>query len=819
MFNKYSLNRAKLHFKKISIIEKILIKLENIILRVKDSLRFIKLDKYVFWKTIKKILYITLILGMVNFLGSILLSNNIFRKIEIITIILDSLTFIVDNYNQYLLACLGVGGFLIAMFLSNLSGIITAKYMNIVSKVSVSVINEYENRKYFQSMINYLFVIIIQLLCLLFSIKINSIVALLTIFLTMRIVIIYFRLALRIFLFSDINTLTKAIYQEINIRFEYLRKAIAKNKADSIFYSYGNQLMQLIATLKALQEQMMVEKNINDIPEFTKYLLAIVIRYTEFKNLIPVDCKWYRIKYDPINWFEANFYEVNARIKTGTTINNKPIYDHYFLEDYIKELYIQSIKYLINYRKSEELFKVINNYYLFFEHILENSGDFTYWIEFNKNIKKLVLESNLIEDDNYLTIIDLLGLIRVTIILDSQKYINKTYDEYFKNGKFNTKDLIKKPENNILFTNQYIVDLIQKLKHENKLEGKIISSDKYVYEVLISCFIQEIYSLIKSIELNYDDICSLAKKLNEKKLNLSACLIYSRIIEIENKSVMVLNNFLSIYEVLIGNQYNLKFEKLNVDDLINKIHKTHYLNLIEYVKVYLTSVECDYENSKIDFGGGIFYNFSESIFETILNNDYDNFKKLYHYYPVICFMSEKFLFSNLDKNYNLNYLISKYKIPIIMFMELSGCIIYHSHITNDNRWEEIVKNAINDILLKSKNKEEILKRMALYASIDLNSFDMNDMTININQRYASYLSRKKLIKIKNSDNTFFEHKEVNSDDELVKKITKIMFDDYIDFNYRFYEIFVVYYVNPFLNENDKCNCRLKIKKVGDKVGK
>ena len=295
---------------------------------------------------------------------------------------------------------------------------------------------------------------------------------------------------------------------------------------------------------------------------------------------------------------------------------------------------------------------------------MENSGDFTYWIEFNKNIEKLVLESNLIEDDNYLTIIDLLGLIRVTIILDSQKYINKTYDEYFKNGKFNTKDLIKKPENNILFTNQYIVDLIQKLKHENKLEGKIISSDKYVYEVLISCFIQEIYSLIKSIELNYDDICSLAKKLNEKKLNLSACLIYSRIIEIENKSVMVLNNFLSIYEVLIGNQYNLKFEKLNVDDLINKIHKTHYLNLIEYVKVYLTSVECDYENSKIDFGGGIFYNFSESIFETILNNDYDNFKKLYHYYPVICFMSEKFLFSNLDKNYNLNYLISKYKIPL-----------------------------------------------------------------------------------------------------------------------------------------------------------
>ena len=98
-----------------------------------------------------------------------------------------------------------------------------------------------------------------------------------------------------------------------------------------------------------------------------------------------------------------------------------------------------------------------------------------------------------------------------------------------------------------------------------------------------------------------------------------------------------------------------------------------------------------------------------------------------------------------------------------------------------------------------------------FALSKLNLFNFDYM--------VSTTSTKKLIKIKNSDNTFFEHKEVNSDDELVKKITKIMFDDYIDFNYRFYEIFVVYYVNPFLNENDKCNCRLKIKKVGDKVGK
>ena len=819
MFNKYSLRRAKLHFKKISIFEKALIFFERIILRIKDGLRFIKLDKHIFSETIKNVLYITIIISIANFLGYILLFNNSFRKIEIISKILNSLTLIVDNYNQYLLACLGVGGFLIAMFLANLSGIITAKYMNIVSKTSVSILNEYANRKYLHSMINYLCIIIVQILFLMFNIKINPIVVLLTTFLTIRIIIIYFQLALRVFLFSDINTLTKTIYQEINIRFEYLKKAIKKNKSDSIFNSYGNQLISLIDTLKELQKKIFDEESTDDITTFTSYLLAIMLRYTEFKNLIPVNSKWYRMKYEPVNWFEADFYEVNLRIQTGTTLNNKQIYDHYFLENYIKKLFIQSVKYLINHKETEELFKVINNYHISFELFLANSGDFTYWIKFNKEIKKKIIDSKLTEDEHYLAIIDFLGLNRVTIILSSQKYINKTYNEYFKDRDFHASFLIKESNNNILFTNKYIVDLIEKIKYENKLEGKIISSDKYVYEILIYYFIKEISSIIKSLELNYNETCSLANKLIDKKNNLSACLIYSRILEIENKSVMVLKDFYSIYQSLVVNQYNLKFEQLNIDDLICKFNKKHYLNLIEYTKTFLSLDTKVYKNSKIDFGGEIFYNFSESILETILNNDYESFEKIYQYYPSICFMSESFLYDNLNKNYNLNYLASKYKIPIIMFMNLNGCIIYHSHLTNDKRWEEKIKNSFNDILKKSENSYAILKRMAIYASLDLNSFDINNMTINIKQRYASYLSEKKLIKTRNCENTFFEHKEIDSNDELIKKFTNLSFDNYVDFNYQFYEIFIIYYVNPLLRENDKCNCRLKIKKVGDKNAK
>lgn len=812
MFNKYSLKRAKIHFKKISILEKVSIFFENVFLRFKDSLRFIKLDKGIFWSTIKNVFCILIIFSIVNFLGNILLSNSSFTKIETISKILDFLTFVTDNYNQYLLACLGVGGFLIAMFLANLSGIITTKYMNIVSEISLSVLNEYANKKYFQSMINYLCLIIIQLFCLIFSIKINPIIALLTIFLTIRIIIIYFQLALRVFLFSDINMFTRTIYQEINIKFEHLKNAIKKNKSDSIFNLYGNKLMHLMNVLKALQKKIIVENSTEEIATFTKHLLAMVVRYTKFKNLIPIDSKWYRIKYEPINWFEAGFYEVNLRIQTGTTINNKQIYDRYFLEDYIKKLYIESVKYLINHKETEELYKTINYYYLSFELLLENSGDFAYWSKFNKEIEHLIIESNLIEDDNYLAIIDLLSLNRTTIILSSQKYINKTYNLYFKNKELRAARLIKTAQNNILFTNKNISNLIEKLKYEKKLEGKIISSNKYIYELLIYYFIKEISSITEILESNYDDICLLANKLNEKKLQLSACLIYSRILEIEKKLIMVLNNLSSIYQTLLVNQYNLKFEKINIEKLINKIQKKRYTNLIEYAKIFLSLNKHDYENSKLDFGGEIFYNFSEFIFETILNNDYDSFEKIYKYYPSICLISEEFLYNNLDKNYNPDYLFSKYKIPIIMFMNLNGCIIYHSHIISDKRWEDKVKKTFSDTLKKLKDACNILKRMAIYASIDLNSFDINDITINISQRYASHLSERKLIKIKNCQNTSFGHKEIDSDDELIKEFTHLSYDNYINFYYKFYEIFIIYCVNPLLKEDDKCNCRLKIKK-------
>ena len=149
-------------------------------------------------------------------------------------------------------------------------------------------------------------------------------------------------------------------------------------------------------------------------------------------------------------------------------------------------------------------------------------------------------------------------------------------------------------------------------------------------------------------------------------------------------------------------------------------------------------------------------------------------------------------------------------------MDINGCIIYHSHVMDDEKWETKVKNTFNMIIEKLDNRYEILKKMALYASVDNHSFDMNETVLNIRQRYSRFLQSNNLIKIKECNDSIYFHKEIDSNDKLIKDFTHLAFEEYIDFYYKFYEIFIVYYVNPLLKKEDKYDCRLEIKKAGGK---
>lgn len=817
---KYNRKRAKLHFFKIFIFEKISVLIERLFLKIKSYIRFVKNDKQILYITIKEIISVSLLIFICNSLFNYLNGISEVRNLCLVSYFLDNTTFLTDNFIQFLLACLGVGVFLVALFLSNLSNLITAKYMNIVSKVSVSILTEFTNKKYLQSMINYLTLTIILLFCYIFKISVNPMVAILLIFMTVRIIIIYFNLAQRVFLFSDINMLTQAVYQEINYRFSYLKKAIKKNKSDSVFNSYGTQLISLLNTMKELQIKSISDDARDDVASFTNYIIAIAVKYSEFKNTIPRDSKWFRIKYEPSNWFEADFYEVNLRTTTGTSINSKSIVDLYFLENIIKEMFMYSIIKLIEKKDDENLFKIINNYYLSLDSILVNGGDFSYWNEFTEELDKLIIKSDLDETDYFKSIVDIISLNKVTFVLKAQKYTESTFEELINNYKNNNKEfIVNGSNNNYLYVTPDISDFIEKLNSEKNIEGSLITGFDYIYEFLFNSFKNEISKHLEIIKNIYSKASIQAKELINQNRSVSSCLMYSRLEELNNKICNYLYCVKNIEAEIDLYQYNFKFKNIDFKVVEKELDDSKINNLIEYAKSYLSDDSCEFIKCNVDFCGEIFYYFSKAIADSILENDFEKFKKIYTYYPSICLSSENFLQTTLNKDFNPNYLISKYKIPFIHYMNLSGCAILHSHVVNDNRWEELVKNTYNSLVEKLPKEYYISKKLALYASIDVNSFDMNDMSINLRQGYSGFLQSSEYIKVKICNNSFIRRKVIDTDDELIKAFVNIHFDEYFDFYYKFYEIFLFYYVNPFLEEPDKYECRMKVKKRGVKNGK
>lgn len=83
-----------------------------------------------------------------------------------------------DSFFQFLIATLGVSGFLVALFYANLSGVFISKYANLDFNISKAVIEEREKHKNLNGIKNYIAINIALILLYMFGIKAQAIIAL-----------------------------------------------------------------------------------------------------------------------------------------------------------------------------------------------------------------------------------------------------------------------------------------------------------------------------------------------------------------------------------------------------------------------------------------------------------------------------------------------------------------------------------------------------------------------------------------------------------------------------------------------------------------
>ena len=771
IYNKKAVDK---HFKKMHNLEKKAVFYERIILRFKDIKKFINLEKkYVFVKYLKKIIYNVSFLLVLFLIQKVLLSINISLYIKIIDFLKNIINFNSNNYFNYLVACLGVGGFLTALFFSNLSGIFSSKYSNLTTKISSSILNEYMNRKYFESIVNYLVLLIIELLCYSFSIKLNFLIVIVTFFLTIRIIIVFIILSKRIFGFTNINYITLDMCQEILYYFDKLKIAVKHSKSDSIILSYRNAIKTKLGILEELYDSFVKENDIKGLGEFNSYIIDLLSIYCSEKNVIPFDDLWYDDKVKPKNWFEADFFEVKMGIQTGTSLRPTFEKNTYFFEDIITNIIIKSIKYLSSQCEKYKLYEILNCYHLHFTE-LKNSGDFNYWNNTNKKIINTIISNKVLfkdEDDKIILIVDLVSLLYVDYILDYTNYVDNLYAQI----DFCTKNVDEFVNsigiNNFILSSTRTNELIKKLRFEKKYERKYITTDYYIKEYIFWELNKYIAEYIESFPKIITDMRNLGEKLYKNNNKISACIILSRIIEMSKKMENSIDKLSITLNKINKLNINFKYKQIDLEKIEKEKENMYISSLLLYSDVVaaLSIDEYDYRDENIDFYGECFYNLCQETFNAILNEDFDRFKKLYEKFIMITIICDEVIHKIIDVNYNDNYKLSKYKIPMLQFMDISGYVIYYSHLTNRKEWEKLVNSSFQKIVSVSKDKELFMKKLIATASIDSNIFSVDILKSDFKLRFQHFVKNSNYLKYRSIGP--FSQEVVDSNDKLLSNFT------------------------------------------------
>jgi hypothetical protein len=799
IYNKKTVDK---HFEQLNNLEKKAVFYEKIIFKFKDIQKFINLEKnYVFFEYLRKIIYNVFFLLILFIIQKILLSINIPIYIKAVAFFKDILNFNSNNYFNYLVACLGVGGFLTALFFSNLSGILSSKYSNLTTKISSSILNEYMNRKYFESIINYLVLLILELLCYSLGINLNLLIVVSTFFLTIRIIIIFIILSKRIFRFNNVNYITLDMCQEILYYFDKLKIAVKHTKKDSIILSYSNAIKSRLNILEELYDSFVKEDDIKGLGEFNSYIIDLLSEYCFEKNIIPFDDLWYDDKVKPKNWFEAEFFEVKTGIQTGTSLRPNFEKNTYFFEDIITNIIIKSIKYFTNRCEKNELYDVLNSYHLHFRRI-KDSGNFKYWNSINKKIIDCIISNNSLfkdEDDKTLLIVDLVGLLYVDYILDFTNYIDTLYNQINSCTK-NIEQFVKSiGKNNYILSSNRTNELIEKLRFERKIERKYITTDYYIKEYVFWELNKYIVEYVESFSKIIDDVRCLGEKLYKNSNKISSCIILSRNIEISRK----IDDSISRLSIILNkiNKLNINFEykQINLKKINKEKEKIYISSLILYSDVVtaLSIDEYDYRDKNIDFYGECFYNLNQEVFNAILDEDFDRFKILYEKFIMVAIICDEIVHKIINLNYNDNYKLSKYKIPMLQFMDISGYAIYYSHLTNKKEWEDLVKSSFQKVVSVSENKQKFMKKLVATASIDSSILCIDILKSDFKLQFQHFVKNSNYLKYKTEGP--FSQEVVDSDDKLLSDFT--FFNG--EFYNNFYEIFIYYYVNPEVDESDK----------------
>ena len=769
----------------------------------KDNINNLLLEwstlKYVFQRIFISMIYVFLLFIFSNII------NNICLYFSIKNFLITHINYNKEIYINFLISCVSVAGFLIALFYANLSSVFSSKYVSLSSRISKELLFESTNKKYIDSICNYILITIIILLLSILGIHINVIIACITVFMTLRIIIIFIELSRRIFIYSNTTIIGTNIMKKI---VDNINMVTSESYCfdDVSFQKYhNNRIVEYLKVLKDLASSLIINNDFDGLNSVLMINLNILAEYSKIKNKIPYDSLWYSNNSKGQSWFTENDIVISTAINTGTSIGPKIIRDKYFLEDELIDINNTILKNLIENEKFDILYSyydTFNSYLNFFS----ISGDVEYWS--NSVIKNINFVTNMIdfekfEDNNFVSgLADLFSLLHISILLDFTDYYKNMYEELMSINweKINYKSAISL--NNYIVNNELFLKFVNNIENEKIIEKKLITPKEFIQEYVYMKVSDYYNNLQKIILNNYKTLDLLSEKIFETKNYKATALITSRMIEYNNK---IQFHFLKINDINDKinsfDKRNYSFTMLTMESFFDNVKKIYIDNIERFSKVttMLFFKKYDIRNEQIDFIGELYYQLTFLMIDFIIDNDFDSFKRLYDNFVIICSISDSYIKEIIKPNeYNTSFIINRYTMTTINLMNINGFVIYYSRLMKDKKWENLIMEKTDALIKKQKDEgnSQFIDQCLLCANTLKGSIaGISILNTNIKLKFENFVRNSGKLKFKYTGP--FGYKKIDSKDKILSNFS---FDETVGFSGEFYEIYLIHCINNYLDD-------------------
>ena len=431
-----------------------------------------------------------------------------------------------------------------------------------------------------------------------------------------------------------------------------------------------------------------------------------------------------------------------------------------------------------------------------------------------KSIRRLQIQFMTMQSDQNISDNKLISAIYdgfVSIYINIIVGINSYLHDLDLHGFFEKVCIINSFEscNHALCNNETVDRLFRQIRVEIKLEGKQITPNWYVKQVVSKGIIDFFNELLHCISTSISDCLDMGKQLIEKRKYFPAAVSFSHMYELNSKIE---------YSISCIDYYYLQIEKLLLEPtiVVEDIELSEAKKILASVKKELPQllVKCSgifaiqHWNEREEYPDllGFCYNhICESLIESIEQNDFETFSKTYTGFLGVVLLYQEYVRVDAIKIKEPHLQQRVFHVstaPIIEYAIISGLSILWGEFNKSTQWMELINQELDNFIQKNENAIDSLTRISTIAAARKRHMaaigNRDVLQTGWTMRIVNALEEAKVCEF---DYGPFGQKILKTDSKILKAFYGTYFSS-LEYTHHVEDIYFVCCVNKYLSKDD-----------------